>query len=351
MIDAAAQLSDLVPRVREAAWFALDTEADSLHSYPEKLCLLQISFPDNTLLVDPLAGLDLADFWKALAGKEIILHGGDYDLRLLFRSAHFVPTKVFDTMIAARLLGIKEFGLNSLLQAFLGLTLEKGSQKANWSMRPLTERMIKYALADAHYLKPLADALRARLQEAGRLPWHAEECAQLIRECAQNRPATPDEDWRIRGADRLDRRGLGVLRELWCWREKEAIASNRPPFFVLAHETMVAIAARAGAGEGVDGLIPRRYSPRRQEGVVDAVRAGLALSEAQLPHRRKHRTHRLSVAQLERLEELRRRRDAAANRHGLDPSLIASKSTLNELARDWDTECARLLPWQREVFE
>jgi ribonuclease D len=138
VIDSDGKLAEFLPVLRAADWVALDTEADSLHAYPEKLCLLQISTAAGDALIDPLSRIDLNPLWTELQRHRLILHGADYDLRLLRKNHSFVPNRIFDTMLASRLLGEREFGLGSLLQRHLGVTLEKGSQKADWSRRPLT---------------------------------------------------------------------------------------------------------------------------------------------------------------------------------------------------------------------
>jgi ribonuclease D len=350
MIDTTAELEHFLPALRQTSWVALDTEADSLHSYPEKLCLIQVSIPLREALIDPLAaGLDLAPLWEALRGKELILHGGDYDLRLLHQGHGFVPDQVFDTLNAARLLGRREFGLHHLVKGFLGIELAKGSQKANWSKRPLTPKMIRYALADARYLKPLRDCLRQRLVECGRLEWHAQMCRQLI--AHNTRPPTPPArpPWQIRGASRLSPRGLAVLREVWRWRDREAVAANRPPFFVLDHDRLLRIAERAAVNDGFVELIPKRYSSARRRALIRAVEAGMGVPEHRLPQLHRERGRRMSEAQKRRFEELRERRDQQAKRLGLDPTLIASKSTLSAvvLARD---PREHLLPWQADLL-
>ncbi|HET7872538.1 MAG TPA: ribonuclease D, partial [Terriglobales bacterium] len=141
VVDTEKKLEDFLPSLRAAKWIALDTEADSLHAYPEKVCLIQVSTASGDRLIDPLAALNLDPFLEALSGHELIMHGADYDLRLLRRHHRFVPKAVFDTMLAARLLGIRKFGLSDLVETCLGVKLEKGPQKANWALRPLTERM------------------------------------------------------------------------------------------------------------------------------------------------------------------------------------------------------------------
>jgi len=200
VIDTQEKLAAFLPLVKSAAWLALDTEADSLHAYPEKVCLIQISTTADDYLLDPLANIDLAPLLQTLAGRELIFHAADYDLRLLRKHHDFIPSSIFDTMLAARLLGERQFGLSSLVEKFLGVKLDKGSQKADWARRPLTEKMIVYARNDTHYLKPLEEKLRAELQAKGRVTWHQESCAQLIVECS--RPVTADAElvWRVKGS-------------------------------------------------------------------------------------------------------------------------------------------------------
>jgi ribonuclease D len=349
VIDTEARLAALLPQLRAAKWIALDTEADSLHAYPEKLCLMQISVDGLDALLDTLAPLDFAPVLRVLHDHELVLHGSDYDLRLLRKTFDFVPRHIFDTMLAARLLGRKQVGLVSLVSHYLGVTLEKGPQKADWGRRPLTSRMVAYARNDTRYLKPLADLLRAELKSKGRLEWHRECCARFIRDSAVISPPDPETDWRVKGSHLLDGPGLGILRELWRWREQEAIAANRPPFFVLMPETMVALARAAADGKPWDGLVPRRFSPRRQTGLREAVQRGLACAHQPMPLRHQHK--RLTEAQSRRYRELERRRDRQAAALGLDSSVIASRAVLLELSRRGDLGGELLMHWQRQLLE
>jgi len=189
VIDTDEKLAALLPGIRAAAWIAVDTEADSLHAYPEKLCLIQISIAGEDELLDPLSSMEMGPLLEVLGRHELIFHGADYDLRLLRKSCGFVPSAISDTMLASRLLGYREFGLNHLVSKHLGVPLEKGPQKANWARRPLTPRMEIYARNDTHYLKPLSDLLLGQLKEKGRLGWHRETCARLVADCAQFRPS------------------------------------------------------------------------------------------------------------------------------------------------------------------
>src|SRR5260221_3369594 len=181
-----------LPLLKDAKWVAVDTEADSLHAYPEKVCLIQISTAQGDELIDPLANISLDPLLDALSGHDLIMHGADYDLRLLLKHHKFVPSGIFDTMLAARLLGLRQFSLSFLVEHYLGVKLEKGAQKANWAMRPLTERMERYARNDTHYLKPLSDKLKAELEAKGRLDWHQEMCASLVMDCTADRPLNLD---------------------------------------------------------------------------------------------------------------------------------------------------------------
>lgn len=351
VIDGMETLRALSGRVRQAAWVALDTEADSLHAYPEKLCLLQLAIPGEAALIDPLADLHLEPLWEALDEREVIFHAADYDLRLLFQGHHFRPSAIFDTMWAARLLGDKRFGLNDCLTQYLGVTLEKGAQKANWGRRPLTDRMVEYALNDVRFLHELAEAMRRRLQELGRLDWHRQTCARLIEECARPGQVDLDQVWRIKGHDRLDPLGLAVLRELWHWREKEAVRSNKPPFFILRHEALSDLADQASLKQDARGIkLPPFLTSRRRHGVTEAIGRGLEVPATDRPVHVRVRSRRMTTAELDRSEDLRKVRDRRAGELGIDPTLIASKATLFALGRNDADAWDGLLPWQRALL-
>ena len=258
------------------------------------------------------------------------MHGADYDLRLLFKHHAFTPGSIFDTMLAARLLGHRQFGLSSLVETILGVKLDKGPQKADWARRPLTERMENYARNDTVHLKPLANRLMAELTEKHRLDWHRETCGRLIADCSQPAPDDSDTAWRIKGSHVLNRAGLGVLRELWQWREDEAIAADRPPFFILAHDKLVAMAESAVSKDSVERHFPRHLSPRRREGIAKAIRAALIRSADTHPEILRNRTRRPSEAERRRYHELEQRRDGVAASSGFGR----------------DAHCQPLHPWR-----
>lgn len=352
LVDRDEALAPLLRLVEGAARVAVDTEADSLHAYPERLCLLQVGLPGGEALVDGLAGLDLAPFVRALEGRPLVLHGADYDLRLLGRALGLRPAGVFDTMIAARLLGARRFGLADLAAERLGIAVDKGLQKANWARRPLPPHMEEYARRDVRHLLDLSDSLAADLERLGRSAWLGQSCARLVEDCLRPVEPDPDRDFRVKGSDRLDRRGLAVLRELHAFREAEARATSTPPYFVVSHGALVALAA-AGAREGSASAVPLPPKMRRgrRERLLAALERGLAAPPSSWPPRRPHRSGPPEPSPDETvLAALTSRREAAAAELGIDPTLIASRATLGRLVRGIEPEEAGLLPWQRALL-
>ena len=220
---------------------ALDTEADSMHHYREKVCLIQLSFGGRDLLVDPLAGVDLAPLRPVLVdpGTRKILHGADYDIRILHRDYDLEIVGLFDTMIAARLVGERAFGLSALLEKFLDVKLDKKYQRADWSRRPLTPEMESYALCDTRYLEPLARILEERLEQLGRGEWAAEEFRRLenVRWAAERGPEGLLQ--RLKGVQALDRRQLAVANELVLLRDETARRRDQPLFRVMRDEVLL----------------------------------------------------------------------------------------------------------------
>jgi ribonuclease D len=347
LIANAAQLRELLASTDSVERIAIDTEADSLHCYREKLCLLQLSIPDADFVLDPLALRDLQPLTAALKEKEIVLHGADFDLRLLRRSMNFTASRIFDTVIGARMLGLRHFSLAALVQHYFHIELPKGSQKANWAQRPLSKRMLAYALNDTHYLLPMAQQLGNELAQMGRVEWFRQSCQRAIEQAAVERSRDPDEVWRISGSGALRGRAAAILRELWRWREKEAEATDRPAFHILQNEELLRAAGSFNAGKIPDY---RHFSARRRQTFRAAGERSMQMDESEWPVPRRRFGERRNAQMNDRVEELRQRRDRVASDLNLEPAFLAPRATLESIAVDESRAETLLVPWQRELL-
>jgi ribonuclease D len=345
LISAPEQLADFTASLAPHPVIGLDTEADSLHCYREKICLIQVASPDGVWLIDPLAGLDLGDFYGSLSRHRIVIHGADYDLRLLARHGGFHATDIMDTSIAARFLGLQQIGYAALVEKFFGVSLSKSSQRANWGRRPLPPIMEEYALNDVRYLLRIAEIMESDLRNAGRWEWYLQSRDLMVSNAREPRERDPEQAWRVTGSSKLSPREAAVLRALWHWREAEAAAWDRPTFHVMPNERLVEAARAAVADRRIE---VHRMPPARHGRMRDAIRAALELPESAWPvFERVHRP-RPSGAACRRFDQLREKRDRVAAQLGLDPALIASRTALMGIAQDDGT---RLLPWQRSLLE
>ncbi len=331
-------LSRLVDHLRGAPAepIALDTEADSFHHYYEKVCLIQIGHGGEAALVDPLAPVDLAPLLELLAERRLVLHGADYDLRLLWRGYGFRASQVFDTMIAAQLLGETELGLAALLGKRAGVTLDKAHQRADWSERPLAPGMALYAAKDVLHLADLASSLEADLVAKGRLAWHEEECARLAAMDIATKELDPENDWRIKGTNALGAKERAFARAFYFARDARARETDRPPFRVLTNERLLEAAKRAAAGETrLPELFPgpRPLPPPFARALREAIETARALPQSDWPLPRRAEPYRSEPALERAVEELKKTRDARAKTLGLDPGVLASRALLVAAAR------------------
>ncbi len=363
-IDDPSGLERLTQEVAGSSYVALDTEANSLHNYYERVCLLQLSIGEGHFVLDPLADLDLQPFLDALRKKDLILHGADYDLRMLRSTFDFSPGgHVFDTMLAAQLLGIERFGYAALVGHFFDVELSKAGQKSNWGKRPLTGAQLRYAADDTRYLGPLADLLREELKAHGRLGWHGESCRKMLSATKQNNARDNEGAWRIRGLGSLDRRDLAHVRELWMWREAEAQEADRPPFKILGNEQLIQLAewasksAEAPASERP--RLPRHCEGARLAALEAALRRAGRLPKSKWPEKRPRRD-----GQGTRGNDSKRQIDAlraacAEVARGLEipTSLLAPKATLVAIVRakamtpDEMKACSGMMDWQVELLQ
>lgn len=354
-IDRPELLKDLLKDLRRVTEVPIDTEADNLHHYETRVCLIQIRAGENEYLVDPLAGFELAPLWTALKDKTLIMHGSDFDLRLLSKFASFRPARVFDTMLAAQLLGLKRIGLSSLLDELLGVHHPKDSQKSDWSKRPLPEKMLSYAVGDVAYLPALKEILENRLRDLGRLDWHGQKCDWQIEVGQSGFPKQDESAWRVGPHNKLSPQALATLYELWHWRDSEARRLDRPPFKVISNEYMIRLsrAVADGTVRKVYEALPPGLKRGRSRGLKEALKRGEKRDPETLPRRRRSGNGRqpLSHEELLRQDALKTCRDEAATSGKFDPTLIASRHQLAQIARDPNEAPNVLLPWQVGVLQ
>jgi ribonuclease D len=331
-------LRALVAHFAGTSVMALDTESDSLHHFPEKVCLIQVAHPDGTVfLVDPLALRDLSPLGPLCADPGIIkvLHGASYDLSSLKRDFGFGFAHIFDTMLSGQLIGLSELGLAALLQRFFGLVPGRSRQKDDWARRPLSPEQEAYAAEDVRYLVSLRERLRAELQALGREAWLEEECEALVLMPPGERIFDPEDYLRIKGAKDLDRRGLAVLRELFVGREAWAGAAARPPFRIVGNETLIHLVLQRPRSltelSTIPGCTPGVIR-RHGEPLLAAIARGLAVPEAELPSYSRPKKPRASPATARRIDALLAWRGAAALRAGLDPGFLLPRRLIERLA-------------------
>jgi ribonuclease D len=324
--------------------------------------LVQLSTGQETYLVDPLAVGDLRPLGRFLedADTVVVFHDADYDLRVLDRDYGLRVRNMFDTRIAAQLAGEPAVGLGSLLERHFRVELDKRLQRADWSLRPLTPDMLRYAADDTRHLLKLRHLLADRLTDLGRLEWALEEFHRL-EEVRWSAPKRDDDGahLRLKGAKALTARQLAILQHLHDWRDRTARALDRAPFRVVSNAVLVALARAApatlAAMSAVHGL-PRSVLQRYGADMHAVVAAALRIPDAELPRQKRTRRPPPDAqydARLERLKTLRNRRAADI---ALDPGLVCPNGTLQAIARSMAetpealAAVSELRRWQRGVL-
>lgn len=333
-IDHPRKLSAMVDTLRREPLLAFDTESNSLHAYTERVCLIQISSRSADYIVDPLALPDLSLLGELLADPRIeaVFHASEYDLMCLKRDYHFEITNLFDTMVAARICGIRQIGLQNLVQTFLSIDLDKSHQRDNWGKRPLPIACLRYAQLDTHYLPELRDLLLAELEARGHLEEARETFDDLSRltHAHEGRSFDPDGYWKIGIPARLPPRQMAILRELYIAREKLAEHADLPPMNVAQNRTLVELAQRAPTNKddlrGIFGLSPnglRRWGDHWLSAITHGLKADL---------RSQPQPEIVPVDIADRYNALHAWRKKRAEARGVESDVIITKQTLWSLA-------------------
>jgi ribonuclease D len=295
--------------------------------------------------MDPLAIDDLALLGELFADPEVekVFHAAEYDVMVLRRDLGFSFANLFDTMLGSRIIGWKEYGLGSLLKKHFDIDTDKRMQRTDWSRRPLSSEQLCYAQLDTHFLLPLRARLHERLIAQNRLEEARAAFAQVARSEWTGRGFDPDEFWRIKGARSLDAAGLSVLRELYIYRDRRAQEMDRPPFKVFNDDVLVQLGAQRPKTlaelERIRG-IPRHLASGRRQQLLEII----AQAESQPAPKRPtlDRVHRPSQAAERRYEILRAWRKQRSLERGVEPDVILSNATLQQLARLNPTSLARM---------
>ena len=335
----------------------LDTESDSLYRYFHRVCLIQVSSPRADYVVDPLGLPDLTPLGALLAdpGVEKVFHAAENDILVLKRDFGFEFTHIFDTMLAARILGYRRVGLAALLHDKFGVELDKHTQLTDWGHRPLTPEQINYACLDSHYLPPLRDLLKEELAARGRWREALETFSNLPDTPYVAKSFDPEGFWRCREARDLGPTELAVLRELYLWRDGQARAMDRPPFKVVGDEGLVRL-SREQPGRVAD-LHLGGWQVRHFGGaILAAVARGKVAPAPQPPNRHLNREHRLDPATVARYDRLRAWRSQRAAERGVDADVVLTNEALLAIARAVPTSLDILDglgvmgPWKLEEY-
>ncbi len=351
--NALLELADLLGRQKIVG---VDTESNSLFAYQEQVCLVQFSTIEEDFLVDPLALPDLSPLAGLFANPQIekVFHAAEYDLICLRRDFGFSFSNLFDTMLAGRVLGLKEVGLGSMLEAFYGVQADKRQQRANWGRRPLILPLLEYAMLDTHYLISLRDRLEADLAAAGLLPLAQEDFRRLCLAEPNGNEETREPFWRISGAHDLSPQQAAVLRELSIYRDQAASQQDRPLFKVIGNQTLIALAQACPldleALHGLPGMSPHQIQ-KHGPALLEAVRRGLAADPI-----RPTRPPRPDEHYLARLEALREWRKLKGRELEVESDVVLPRDLLYRLASEDPLQPEQLQqvlydsPWRMEHF-
>lgn len=355
------RLGVIVEAASQRPSVAIDIESNGFHRYPERICLLQLAWPGSIFLIDPLTILDTSSIGKLLENPlvEKVMHSADYDVRSLDREWGFRIHNLFDTSIAAAFVGSERLGLAAILSEYLDVTVSKHKelQRSDWTKRPLSFEAQQYAADDVLYLDNVRNKLIEHLKCLGRIRWVKEECERQTKVRFQPR----DLDWAfasMKGSRALDPQGLGVLRSLFWFREKEATRMDRPPFKVIPDSVLVSIAASPFSDlASINGLGRYRNPPGSvalRNSIGDGIDSGpieRPISSIKVPHMSS--SDRIKIS--ERLKRIKGWRSDLGRCLKLDPGLLWKSTSLERIARspadiDREFENPEVRVWQRDEF-
>jgi ribonuclease D len=346
-IRTAAELQSLARELQGAPLLALDTEFVREYQYYPQLEIVQLATPEIQAIVDYRATGTLEPLAGILADPETlkVFHAGSQDLEIFFNLSGTVPAPLFDTQVAAAMVGLgTQVGYARLVESLLGRTLTKSETLTDWARRPLSPAQIDYALDDVRYLLAVYEELSARLKKMGRDQWLEDEWAAMADPAAYRRVSPQEAYRRVQGANRLKPRELAILREVAAWREQEAARRDRVPTHIVRDNLMIELARRAPATtaqlKDIRGLHPREIE-RQGEAILQAIHKGQSLPRDQWP--RQPDRNELSEQESSLVALMQAWLRARAAEADIAPSYLASAADLKELVASE--------PQERETLE
>jgi len=347
---------ELMQRLQNEKILAIDTEANSLFAYQEQVCLIQISTSSADYIIDPLALVDLASLGRIFKNPNIekVFHASEYDILIMYDDFKFEFRNLFDTMLAAQILGREKLGLDTLMEKIVGIKVNKKYQRADWGKRPLSDDMLHYAQMDTHYLIKIRQVLAEELEEQGLTSIASEDFKLACQVHRQPKEKDISSCWRINGARKLSPQKAAVLARLCEYREDVAKKRNLPLFKVLSAKTLLLLAEESptSVSQLLSLNIPGGKAIKRHaEGLVGAIQSGL-VSKPELPPRRE----RLDDSYLAREKALRDWRKIKARKMNVNSAVVLPREIMyNLISRNPKTraELSSVLkdvPWRLEKF-
>ncbi len=360
-IDTAFSADELIEKIGRSGWAGIDIEGSSLHSFEDNVSLIQLAIEEGNFIIDPLSGIDVKAILEPLSKTELILHGGDYDLRMLLNDYDFYPrAKFYDTMLAAELLGMEGIGLAAVVEQFYGEKMSKGGQRSDWTRRPLSDAQLKYAVKDVVFLKPLTDDMAAKLAELGRLDWWEESNQRLAERIAQDTDKTDKDPWRIKGAGKLIPGELVFLRSLWSWRRRLAKRLNKPPFKIMGNDKLISLSMWLHQNPRKNpkkfNSLPKMCRGKNYDRLLQYIEQARGVPRSQLPPHKVKKYKNWVEVDKSLLEQIQQRVRDKADRLGIKPQLILTRAKMEAVIRAMPktrseiASIADLMSWQENLI-
>ena len=351
LITTTSELTEVCTRLKRHPFVTVDTEFLRETTYYPILCVAQMASPDEAVVVDAMAS-GIAPFFELMADEKVlkVFHAARQDIEIVWHRAKMVPHPIFDTQVAAMVLGYGDsISYDQLVQRITGDLLDKSHRFTDWARRPLSEAQVTYAVSDVTHLRDVYHALSADLDRRGRADWLGDEMAVLT--SPETYRAEPERAWmRLRTRVRKPKE-LGVLIEVAAWREREAQERDVPRGRILKDDAIGDIVVQVPTTpERLASLrsLPKGFERSKLgEGIIDAVKRGLARDPKTLPRMERAKAAPNGAATVELMKVLLR---MTAERHGVAAKIIATVDDLESIAADDDAEVPALSGWRRELF-